>query len=226
MDRLRAFVASPRFRLFADACLLTAGTFAACVAVGGGLVQLLGLVGGPVANVVQALLGPIFTFAALFVGPGAAWVLRGRRLSGAAVIGALFGLVAMVAVLGILIAGVLTIARPIVGAEAPTAIALASIFGVAVIAIVAVSLTDAIRDLRGARASTRLDALRLAAAAAIVLFLAAMGVAMVVAPGTDILEALPIMIVFALAGGMMTAGAGAADRGAAHSGTGDAAPSA
>lgn len=198
---------SPHLALFGDACLLTAGVFTLCLAVGGGLVWLLQPGDGTVSAVIMAILGPVFTFAGVFAGPLAAWRLNGRRVSGAAVLGALFGMVVTAVAVVALIALMLTIARPVMGDEAPAALGLATLFGIGLATVMVARLVSAVRDLLSARAAPRLDLALLASAVGVVGFAAVMVWLIVYRPGDEGIEALPFMLAFSLIGGMMTVGA-------------------
>lgn len=137
---------------------------------------------------------------ALIVGPLAAWLLHGRRVTRAAAIGLGAGLVAGLAVSGavmLALVGIGSFVEPIGGSEFAYPIALLTIAGaLALIGLVAL-LADAVRDLAPARRRhVRLDVVRLAAAAILAVGVAAIVRIQTTNPASEIGDA----GVFALAG--------------------------
>lgn len=148
-------------------------------------------------SAVSVVLGPL----SIVIGPGAAWLLHGRRIDAAALTGWLAGVFAAVLVIG----GVLGVAPLVLrtpGAETPGDLATAALLAWsagAVFAAVALTLAvAAVRDLApGMREHVRLDIVRLVAVG--VLAAGAVVVLQVqrVSPGSEIGSA----AIFALAAG-------------------------
>jgi hypothetical protein len=187
-----------RALLIGDGFALTATTFAASIAVGLGLWVLLG---SPGSSAFFALTNVVLMFAGGAGGIVATWLLHGRRITAAAVIGAIAGAAAgglavpLVAALSYLVGLPLSLMTTW---EFAGPVATLGIVSLAFVALFVWLVVDAVRDLGPARREhVRLDIARIVAA---VLFAIYVGVVLVQAfaqPGAEMGEA----IIFALAAG-------------------------
>lgn len=195
--------------VFADACLLSAGAFAVTTAIGGLLVLV--VLRGQLGLAIAALVGPVATGVTLLSGAVGAPLLHRVRFGWLPVVGMAAGLVVGGGALATLVPAVmLGVVRPLFGprGDAIGLFVAGGAASAAFLATVAWLAVKAWRDLRsGEPLNARLDRYRLVSAALVVLFAIAIGVLVALDPRSEIGEAAPFGIGFALAGGFMALGA-------------------
>jgi len=198
---------SARGRLAGDACLITAGAFGLLTAVAGGLVLggVLPPVGsGPptVAGALMASVLLILSLGGVVVGPVAAWLLHGRRIDVAAVVGAGAGIVGgILAVQGLVLLAMLSseATRLVANGELLGPLAVLVLVGLGFVALMVWQDIDAVRDLSAARGEhRRLDIIRIVCTILFVVFAATVIGINVANPKSEIGEA----AIFATAGGV------------------------
>ncbi len=197
-----------RARLAGDACLITAGAFGVLTAVAGGLVLggVLPPVGsGPptVAGALMASVLLILSLGGVVVGPVAAWLLHGRRIDVAAVVGVGFGLPAGAGVVvGLVLLGMLSgeATRLVANSELLGPLAVLVLVGLGFVALMVWQNVDAVRDLSPSRSEhRRLDIVRIVCTILFVLFAATVVGINVANPNSEVGEA----AIFAMAGSVV-----------------------
>lgn len=199
-----------RLALAGDACLLTAAAFSLLTAIAGALVLTgvappIGSAPPTAVGVILSILLLVLSFGGEVVGPVAAWLLHGRRISGVAVLGAVLGFIAGgIAVQGVVVVAMLSgqLTKLVMGTELVGPGAVLAIVVAAFVALVVWLDIDAVRDLSPARSlHRRLDIVRIASTVVVVLLMGAIIGVSIANPKTEIGEA----AIFALAGGIFAA---------------------
>jgi len=198
-----------RARLIADGCVLTSGSFAAVLLLALGLVAIFGppTESNPILSLVSVVLMTIGGAA----GVVAAWLLHGRRITGAALVGGVAGgavggmTTPLVAFLAYLIGLPL---RLVTAWEFAGPVVVLAIVAMAFIWVVVWVLLDAVRDLRGVEhAHVRLDQARIAAASLVAALAAVVAVAMLADPSGEMGEAIIFVFLAGAVGAAVVAGA-------------------
>jgi len=197
--------------LIGDGLIFTTATSAAAIGISLGLWA---LAGSPSSNVFWALTNVVLMFGGGIAGVLAAWFLHGRRITGAAALGAAAGVVVGQLMIP-LIAGLSFLMefpmKLFTAWEFAGPVAMLSIVSVAFLALFVWLLIDAGRDLAPSRRGhVRLDVARIAAA---IVFAAYSGVVLALAmaqPGGEMGEAIIFALAAGVVGGAMVAGADAA----------------
>jgi hypothetical protein len=163
-------------------------------------------------SAVAVPIGPL----ALVIGPAAAWLLHGHRVDGSAVIGWLVGLAAAVAVIG----GFFVVGVPLIGTALGSAanedysgpIAMLVTAGVVFLAVVVALGVAAIRDLvPSRRRHARLDVVRLAVIAVLVVGAIGVTIAQTMNPAGEAGEAGVFALASGAAGALVALVAGGVD---------------
>lgn len=197
--------------LIGDGFMLTAATMAMAIGITLGLYV---AAGSPGDTVYWALLNVTLMAAGGIAGVIAAWMLHGRRITGAASVGGLLGVVASSVVMPafVFVAYLLGLLASIFTAwEFAGPLAAAVVFGAAAVALMVWLLVDAMRDLAPSRRTHfRLDLARIGAALALVV-LAVIVIVMAMQPdGAETAEAIIFALIAGVGGALMVAGADAA----------------
>lgn len=204
MASLRTAMRSEAALLAGDAALLTAALFGA----GTGVFALaVAPTGGADQDVpwVWQLLSVVLMVGAVVVGPVSAWILHGRRLSWAAVIGGVLGGFLASMLLGaatMLLVGVGVTVSAITGSELAGPITTLALAGLVLLALAVWLARDAVRDLAPERrAHPRLDVVRLVAIGLVAVVAVGSLVWSATHPGDESAE----LIAFALGTGLLGA---------------------